>query len=159
MEVLKSPLLSGATPLSQCLDGLEHQWNRKGSSATLWRDWPHLVGPQLAMHCQPLALHGKRLTIGAKHPYWCQVLQYSRTQLLANFRSAGFAIRDLHIQRRHIATASVLEREEEIWARHPSRYDVHGAGCCPACGSPAPAGEMALWGHCGFCRRSSLSSQ
>jgi predicted nucleic acid-binding Zn ribbon protein len=29
---------------------------------------------------------------------------------------------------------------------------------CPQCQSPAPAGEMALWGHCGFCRRQLLAS-
>ncbi|MDG2216199.1 MAG: DUF721 domain-containing protein, partial [Synechococcus sp. cluster2_bin.235] len=47
--------------------------------------------------------------------------------------------------------------EESVWARHPSRIDVHGMASCPCCDSPAPAGEMALWGHCGFCRRLKLS--
>ena len=150
---------SGVTSLSQCLDDLGHQWSRKGSSAALWRDWSHIVGPQLALHCQPLSLHGKHLTVAAEHPYWCQMLQYGRAQLLADLQSAGFAISDLHIQRHHNTTGAALEREQEIWARHPSRYDVHGTGHCPACGSPAPAGEVTLWGHCGFCRRSVLSSQ
>jgi hypothetical protein len=34
---------------------------------------------------------------------------------------------------------------------------VHGMATCPSCGSPAPAGEMALWGHCSFCRRAQLT--
>ena len=52
-----------------------------------------------------------------------------------------------------------LERDYEkgIWERHPSRFDVHGLAICQACKTPAPAGEMALWGKCGFCRRQELN--
>jgi predicted nucleic acid-binding Zn ribbon protein len=34
---------------------------------------------------------------------------------------------------------------------------VHGMSQCPLCGSPAPAGEMARWGHCSFCRQKQLA--
>jgi predicted nucleic acid-binding Zn ribbon protein len=34
---------------------------------------------------------------------------------------------------------------------------VHGLADCPACGRPAPAGELARWGHCSFCRRQHLA--
>ncbi|MEC9029661.1 MAG: DUF721 domain-containing protein, partial [Cyanobacteriota bacterium] len=65
--------------------------------------------------------------------------------------------KDLRIQQHHPGSTPKLESEASIWARHPSRIDVHGMAACQACGSPAPAGEMALWGRCGFCRRLQLA--
>lgn len=157
-ELLQSPDPAPAEALSGCLKTLQRDWRAEGSIAAIWQDWPQLAGRQLAPHCQPLTFHGGLLTVGASHPQWRQALQYNRPQLIAALRAAGHAIRDLRIQQYHPSTRTELESEASIWERHPSRIDVHGIAHCPSCQSPAPAGEMALWGHCGFCRRQQLAA-
>ena len=157
-ELMQLAEPAAAEPLLGCLESLQRDWRSQGSIAAIWQDWPRLAGAQLAPHCRPLSFHGGMLTVGASHPQWRQALQYSRPQLLAALRSAGHAIRDLRIQQHHAPTRPELDSETSVWARHPSRIDVHGLATCPQCQSPAPAGEMALWGHCGFCRRQRLAS-
>ena len=156
-EVLLPPKPAQAQPLFECLQSLRSTWRREGSLAALWQDWAQLAGSPLSDHCRPLNLSHGVLTVGARHPQWRQALQYSKPQLLAAIRSAGHVVRDLRIQRHYPSSSSQLETEESVWARHPSRTDVHGMASCPRCKSPAPAGEMALWGYCGFCRRVQLS--
>ena len=149
-----------AESLAGCLASLQHDWQRDGHLASLWQAWPRLAGAQLAPHCRPLRLQGRVLTVGAAPGPWLQALQYNRHQLLASLRAAGFALRDLRIEQHHGAASALPggETEEQTWARHPSRVDVHGMAACPRCGSPAPSGEMALWGHCSFCRQKQLAS-
>jgi len=69
-------------------------------------------------------------------------------------------VRDLRFRQYHATPlpAPGSAAELEVWARHPSRVDVHGLADCPSCARPAPAGEMAHWGHCGFCRRQRLAA-
>jgi predicted nucleic acid-binding Zn ribbon protein len=159
-SVLLPAAPSPAVPVQQCLQSLQQQWQRQGHLAALWQRWPSLAGPQLAPHCRPLRLQGSRLTVGAAPGPWLQALQYHRHQLLASLRVAGFAIRDLRIEQHHASPlpAPAGEEARADWARHPSRVDVHGLAPCPRCGSPAPAGEMGLWGHCSFCRRLQLAA-
>ena len=149
-----------ATPVQDCLASLEQQWQRQGHLAALWQRWPALAGAQLAPHCRPLRLQGSRLTVGAAPGPWLQALQYHRHQLLASLRAAGFPLRELRVEQHHAAPLAppAAEETQATWARHPSRADVHGMACCPACGCPAPAGEMARWGHCSFCRRRHLAT-
>jgi predicted nucleic acid-binding Zn ribbon protein len=129
--------------------------------AGLWQAWPRIAGSQLAPHCRPLNLRGGVLTVGAAPGPWLQALQYNRHQLLGALRGAGFSVRELRFRQHHgdPSPPPGSEVEAEVWARHPSRIDVHGLADCPACGRPAPTGEMALWGHCGFCRRNALADQ
>jgi predicted nucleic acid-binding Zn ribbon protein len=147
-----------ASPLADCLVDLQRSWQQRGHLAALWQAWPRACGPQLAPHCRPLRLQGGLLTVGAAPGPWLQALQYNRHQLLAALRVAGFNLRDLRIeQARPLADAGADGAVvQQAWNCHPSRADVHGMAACPACGSPAPAGEMARWGHCSFCRRQSL---
>ena len=108
-----------------------------------------------------MQLLGGTLVIGANHPQWLQALKYNRTQLLGTLRAAGHKIKDIRIQQHHpdlITRKEDTQDQESIWSRHPSRIDVHGIANCDSCGSPAPAGEMALWGMCGFCRRQNILS-
>ena len=156
-ELLQPPAPAPAQPLSSCLEALRISWRKDGSLAAIWQDWPKLAGSQLSPHCRPLTLQGGVLTVGASHPQWRQALLYNRPQLLASLRAAGHAVKDLRIQQHHSQVRPTLDSEAAIWARHPSRIDVHGMDRCPRCGRPSPAGEMALWGHCGFCRRVELS--
>ena len=150
----------GASGLGSCLKALEKDWHRGGHLAALWQAWPKIAGPQLAPHCRPLRLQGGLLTVGASPGPWLQALQYNRHQLIGALRAAGFSLRDLKIEQ-HYSRAQATpggEAEAQTWAVHPSRVDVHGMATCPSCGSPAPAGEMALWGHCSFCRRAQLTT-
>jgi predicted nucleic acid-binding Zn ribbon protein len=161
VSLLLPPPRPPATPLERCLDGLQQDWQRQGNLAALWQRWPQLAGPQLAPHCRPLRLQGSRLTVGAAPGPWLQALQYHRHQLLGALRAAGFALRDLRIEQHHqgpLATPGV-EEEALVWAVHPSRADVHGMASCPRCSCPAPAGEMARWGQCSFCRRRQLAAE
>ncbi len=159
VTVLLPPPRPPATGLDRCLEALRQDWQRHGHLAALWQRWPELAGDQLAPHCRPLRLQGGLLTVGAAPGPWLQALQYHRHQLLAALRAAGFSIRDLRVEQHHpgpLATPG-LDLEQQAWALHPSRVDVHGMASCPACGCPAPAGEMARWGHCSFCRRRQLA--
>ena len=156
---LGPPPRAAASPLATCLESVQNGWQREGNLAALWQAWPRIAGPQLAPHCRPLQLQGGVLSVGAAPGPWLQALQYNRHQLLGALRGAGFAVRDLKVRQHHGSSAveAGSEQEAAVWACHPSRIDVHGQADCPACGRPAPAGEMARWGHCGFCRRQQLA--
>ena len=156
-EVLLPPIPAPAQPLSGCLEALQKSWRQEGSLAALWQDWPTLAGDQLAGHCRPLGLRNGVLTVGTSHPQWRQALLYSKLQLLAAIRAAGHPVKDLRIQQHHPTARQPQGDPLEDWKRHPSRIDVHGIAPCPQCGTPAPLGEMAQWGHCSFCRRIELS--
>lgn len=157
MPAPRAPAVGVAT----CLDSIQQNWQRDGHLAALWQAWPRLVGAQLAPHCRPLTLLGGILTVGAAPGPWLQGLLYTRHQLLGALRGAGFSVRDVRVQQHHVVPlpAAGAELEDDVWARHPSRIDVHGLADCPSCRRPAPTGEMALWGLCSFCRRTRLSER
>jgi len=159
VSVLMPPKPAPAAPLSDCLGALQQRWQQGGHLAALWQAWPRLAGEQLAGHCRPLRLQGSVLTVGADPGPWLQALQYNRHQLLGALRAAGFALRDLRIERAGVLPTPMADgaAASEAWQCHPSRVDVHGMATCPCCSSPAPAGEMARWGHCSFCRRQRLA--
>ena len=144
--------------LSRCLNEIKGHWQKEGSLGGIWTDWEKIAGVQLAANCVPIKLYRGILFVGASHPQWRQALQYTRPQLIAALRAAGHQIQDLRIQQHHPEKKQSLESEATIWARHPSRIDVHGLTTCKSCKSPAPLGEMALWGKCGFCRRKELGN-
>ncbi len=160
IALLQPPPRAPAQALAGCLESLQQRWQREAHLAALWQAWPRLAGPQLAPHCRPLRLQARVLSVGAAPGPWLQALQYHRHQLLAALRAQGFDLRDLRIEQHHpqASPAPGSEAQAESWGRHPSRVDVHGMAACPRCGSPAPAGEMALWGHCSFCRRQELAA-
>ncbi|MEB3318266.1 MAG: DUF721 domain-containing protein [Cyanobacteriota bacterium] len=161
VSFLLPPPPAPAEGIGACLADLQRQWRREGHLAALWQAWPRLAGGQLAPHCRPLTLVGGVLTVGATPGPWLQGLLYTRHQLLGALRGAGFPVREVRVCQYHDQpsppSAGIVEAE--VWARHPSRIDIHGLADCPACGRPAPTGEMALWGTCGFCRRAALSER
>lgn len=161
LSLLLPPPPAAAEGLGACLADLQRQWQREGHLAALWQQWPRLAGAQLAPHCRPLTLVGGVLTVGAAPGPWLQGLLYTRHQLLGVLRGAGFAVREVRVRQVHDAAAPPItgELEADVWARHPSRIDVHGQSDCPRCGRPAPSGEMALWGTCSFCHRAELSGR
>jgi predicted nucleic acid-binding Zn ribbon protein len=161
LSVLLPPAAPPAQSLAGCLEKLRQDWQQEGHEAALWQAWPTLAGPQLAPHCRPLQLRGGVLSVGAAPGPWLQALQYNRHQLLGALRAAGFRIREIRVQQHHPGPAAAASSADAAtsWACHPSRIDVHGLADCPQCRRPAPAGEMARWGHCGFCRRAALAAQ
>ncbi len=149
--------IEGVSSLSYCLDSLKLRWKNNRNVAGLWQDWPRLAGEQLAAKCLPLRLSNETLFVGVTHLQWLHAIQYNRMKLLAALRAAGYKIREIKLQQYHPPRVeNIVESEESVWERHPSRVDIHGLGSCDICGCPAPLGELALWGHCGFCRRSQL---
>ena len=160
-EILQDAPPPLASDLFSCLEDVKKAWQKKDNNiAGLWQDWSKLAGEPLASNCRPLNLRRGVLVVGAKHPQWLQALIYNRPQLLARIRAQGYAIKDLRIQQyqpNHPKKA--LESERSIWAKHPSRIDIHGMSKCSHCSAPAPSGELALWGMCGFCRCKKILSQ
>ena len=156
-ESTKSKSISN---LSSCLEEMRVALGRKSDIAKIIENWPNLVGEQLSRNCSPLRIQQGTLFIGAEQAQWRQALIYSRMKLLANIKSSGHEIKDIRIQQHyHSKIKDSREDQQSIWERHPSRTDVHGIATCSSCNSPAPAGEMALWGKCGFCRRANLDER
>ncbi len=143
--------------LASCLEGVQKSWQKKGSLAGLLNDWPKIAGAELARNCFPISLRYGVLTIGASHPQWRQALLYNRLQLLASLKAAGHKIKKLKIQQHHSPSYQKPETELNIWARHPSRVDIHGISKCTSCGNPASTGELKIWGKCSFCKRKDLT--
>lgn len=113
-----------AQAVGPLLEQLQRQWQGDGHLAALWQAWPRVAGPQLAQHCRPLRLQNGRLTVGASHPQWLQALRYSRHQLLAALRAAGFALHDLQIQQHQAPPLPppASELEQASWQQHPAAW-------------------------------------
>ena len=48
--------------------------------------WEEAVGPEIARHCQPVALRGERLEARVDSSVWCQQLQLRAPEILAALR-------------------------------------------------------------------------
>jgi predicted nucleic acid-binding Zn ribbon protein len=48
--------------------------------------WEEAVGPEIASHSRPTALHGDRLEVAVDSSVWCQQLQLRSPELLAALR-------------------------------------------------------------------------
>jgi len=143
--------------LNRCLDELKTGFRKNQKIISLWKDWPKIAGEQLAPHCTPLSLYKGVLVIGANHPQWIQAIIFNRNQLLATLKARGHDVKDLKIKNYFQKKTPNIKTEPESWNNHPSRIDIHGISKCIVCKTPAPSGEISLWGKCGFCRRKDLS--
>jgi len=160
VTLLLPPPPAPAQGLGAVLAELRRHWQSDGHLAALWQAWPRIAGPQLAQHCRPLRLQGRRLTVGASHPQWLQALRFNRHQLLGALQGAGFAVQEIQIKQHHPVELPPPGSQQEAgsWAQHPSRVDVHGMTSCPCCRRPSPAGELQRWGHCSFCQRERMDN-
>ena len=143
--------------ISNCLKQIKLSWAQKRNLAGLIQDWQKIAGGQLSSNCIPLRVKNRVLIVGASLPQWRQALLYNRPQLLEALNSAGYDVKEIRIQQYHQENLKEQISEKDIWGSHPSRTDIHGISDCKECGSPSPAGEIKLWGKCGFCRRKELS--
>ncbi len=48
--------------------------------------WEEAVGPEIARHCQPVALRGERLEASVDSSVWCQQLQLRIPEILEGLR-------------------------------------------------------------------------
>ncbi len=143
--------------LMKCLDYIKTDLNQNQKVAALWQDWSKIAGDELSSHCSPISFHRGVLVIGASHPQWIQALIFNKSQLLGSLKARGHQVKDLNIKKHYPASKNPSQSEESTWKKHPSRVDIHGIETCQTCKSPAPKGEIKLWGKCGLCRRKDLS--
>jgi predicted nucleic acid-binding Zn ribbon protein len=58
-------------------------WEKPAAEATVFGDWPKVVGPDVAAHCRPVKLEGGELTIEAESTAWATQLRLLAAKLLA----------------------------------------------------------------------------
>ena len=58
-------------------------WERPLAEARVFTDWPNLVGPEIAAHCEPAALREGELRIAAESTAWATQLRLLQGRLLA----------------------------------------------------------------------------
>jgi predicted nucleic acid-binding Zn ribbon protein len=58
-------------------------WERPAAEATVFGDWPKVVGAEVASHCRPVKLEGGELTIEAESTAWATQLRLLSARLLA----------------------------------------------------------------------------
>jgi len=58
-------------------------WERPAAEATVFGDWPKVVGGEVASHCRPVKLENGELTIEAESTAWATQLRLLAARLLA----------------------------------------------------------------------------
>jgi len=58
-------------------------WERPAAEATVFGEWPKVVGPDIAEHCRPVKLENGELTIEAESSAWAMQLRSLAAKLLA----------------------------------------------------------------------------
>ncbi|HEY2675011.1 MAG TPA: DciA family protein [Rugosimonospora sp.] len=58
-------------------------WQRPAAEATVFGDWPKVVGADIAEHCRPIKLENGELTIEAESTAWATQLRLLAAKLLA----------------------------------------------------------------------------
>jgi predicted nucleic acid-binding Zn ribbon protein len=93
-------------------------WQRPAAEATVFGDWPKVVGEEIASHCRPVKLENGELTIEAESTAWATQLRLLAGKLLSRIAGqvGNNVVTKLHI---HGPTAPT-------WSRGPRR--VRGRG-------------------------------
>lgn len=55
--------------------------------ATIQSCWLDVVGPDVAQHCQPWALHGRELTIAVSQPAWATELKFQTPMIIEGLQT------------------------------------------------------------------------
>jgi predicted nucleic acid-binding Zn ribbon protein len=63
-------------------------WRTGLAFADIRRDWPQIVGPEIAAHARPVHLARGRLDIACDHDVWRAELQFLKPELLARMEEA-----------------------------------------------------------------------
>lgn len=74
-------------------------WGERLRGADAWGRWDEIVGPDLAVHCEPVRLAGGILTVRAESQVWATQLRYLVSGLRANLDEAlgAGAVRDVRL--------------------------------------------------------------
>jgi len=93
-------------------------WEKPAAEATVFGDWPKVVGPDIAEHCRPVKLENGELTVEAESTAWATQLRLLAAKLLA-----GIAVQVGHnvVTKLHIHGPAAPS-----WAKGPRR--VRGRG-------------------------------
>jgi predicted nucleic acid-binding Zn ribbon protein len=93
-------------------------WQRPAAEATVFGDWPKVVGAEIAEHCRPVKLENGELTIEAESTAWATQLRLLAAKLLTGIAAqvGHNVVTKLHI---HGPTAP-------SWTKGPRR--VRGRG-------------------------------
>ncbi len=74
-------------------------WEKPAAEATVFADWPKVVGEDVAAHCRPVKLEGGELTIEAESTAWATQLRLLAAKLLTQIASqvGHNVVKKLHI--------------------------------------------------------------
>jgi predicted nucleic acid-binding Zn ribbon protein len=72
-------------PFGAVLDRLvkARGWQRPAAEATVFADWPRLVGAEISARCRPVKLEGGELTVEAESTAWATQLRLLAARMLA----------------------------------------------------------------------------
>lgn len=83
--------------LKQFLD--RRGWGERLTGATASQRWDDIVGPDLAVRCEPVRLAGGTLVVRAESQVWATQLRYLLPQLVANANEVlgGHQVREVRL--------------------------------------------------------------
>jgi predicted nucleic acid-binding Zn ribbon protein len=74
-------------------------WTKPAAEATVFGDWPKVVGPDIAAHCRPVKLADGELTVEAESTAWATQLRLLAGKLLSGIAAqvGNNVVTKLHI--------------------------------------------------------------
>jgi predicted nucleic acid-binding Zn ribbon protein len=88
-------------PLTAALGGLlsARGWREKAAVGSVFGHWPDIVGPQLALHTQPVSFESGELTVSADSTAWATQVRLMAPQLLKRLAEelGHGTIRHIHV--------------------------------------------------------------
>jgi len=133
------------TALSQTLDALAAQLGLqvKLLEYRLRRDWPAIVGDQVARHTRPDAIRHRKLLLIADHSVWVQHLVYLKPALIEKINAAagGTVVTDMIVRVGEVAAAvdGAAARPPQ-----PEAVDAPAAEAAATEGPPLPISDETL---------------
>ena len=96
----------------------ERGWEQTSTAAGVLANWPDVVGPEIADHCQPVGLVDGHLVLVAQSSAWATQLRLLRTTVLARITEhAGAGV---------VRTLEVRGPAQPDWRRGPRRVQGRG---------------------------------
>jgi predicted nucleic acid-binding Zn ribbon protein len=98
--------------VGESLDRLTRSLSGVGAQplASVFTEWPKVVGETLAAHCRPLSLDGTRLVIAVDEAAWATQIRYLETELLGRLAEVVEGPRVASIEVRVSPSESPLKR-------------------------------------------------
>ncbi len=96
----------------------ERGWEQVSTAAAVLANWPAVVGPEIADHCQPVGLVDGHLVLVAQSSAWATQLRLLRPILLARIAEyAGAGV---------VGALEVRGPAQPDWPRGPRRVQGRG---------------------------------